>query len=130
MTIHPVLLRALLTAVVAEVGDEQREALASGTTTARIAAEDRLVDDLMAAIAIADHGKRESSPRQFTFIPLHSDWPALVFTYRESLSQAALGKALSDVIPKSGCFGLTADSAQDDQSAEPIFIGEICPGTP
>ncbi len=56
MTIHPILLRALLTAVVAEIGDEQREALASGTTTTRIAAEDRLVDDLMAAMVIADRG--------------------------------------------------------------------------
>jgi hypothetical protein len=54
MRIHPILLRALLTAVVAEIGDEQREALASGTTTARIAAEDRLVDDLMAVMAMAD----------------------------------------------------------------------------
>ena len=60
MTIHPLLPRALLTAVVAEIGDEQREALASGTTTARIAAEDRLVDDLMAAIAIADHGSGQT----------------------------------------------------------------------
>ncbi|MET3472078.1 hypothetical protein ABIC78_002613 [Novosphingobium sp. 1529] len=54
MRIHPVLLRALLTAVVAEISDEQRAALASGTTTARIAAEDRLVDDLMAVMAMAD----------------------------------------------------------------------------
>ncbi|MET3473269.1 putative Ntn-hydrolase superfamily protein [Novosphingobium sp. 1529] len=56
MSIHPILLRALLTAIVAEISDEQREALASATTTARIAAEDRLVDDLMAAMAIADGG--------------------------------------------------------------------------
>ena len=54
MSIHPILLRALLTAVVAEIRDEQREALASRTTTARIAAEDRLGDDLMAVMAIAD----------------------------------------------------------------------------
>ncbi|WP_022676100.1 hypothetical protein [Novosphingobium sp. B-7] len=54
MSIHPILLRALLTAIVAEISDEQRDALASGTTTVRIAAEDRLVDDLMAAMAIAD----------------------------------------------------------------------------
>ncbi|NMN07371.1 MULTISPECIES: hypothetical protein [unclassified Novosphingobium] len=59
MTIHPILLRALLTAIVAEIRDEQREALASGTMTVRIAAEDRLVDDLMAAIASADRNGGE-----------------------------------------------------------------------
>ena len=60
MTIHPILLRALLTAIVAEISDEQREALASDKTTARIATEDRLVDDLMAAIAIADRGRGQT----------------------------------------------------------------------
>ncbi|WP_179505791.1 MULTISPECIES: hypothetical protein [unclassified Sphingomonas] len=60
MSIHPILLRALLTAVVAEIRDEQREALASGTMAVRIAAEDRLVDDLMAAIAIADRGRGQT----------------------------------------------------------------------
>lgn len=60
MTIHPILLRALLTAVVAEMREEQREALASGTIAVRIAAEDRLVDDLMAAMAIADRGRGQT----------------------------------------------------------------------
>ncbi|KPF54079.1 hypothetical protein IP65_09780 [Novosphingobium sp. AAP1] len=83
MTIHPILLRALLTAVVAEIGDEQRETLTSGTTTARIAAEDRLVDDLMAAIATADRGGgadgrrvRHASP-SFRFIATGQGWFAL-----------------------------------------------------
>ncbi|WP_179506253.1 MULTISPECIES: hypothetical protein [unclassified Sphingomonas] len=60
MSIHPILLRALLTAVVAEISDEQRDALASGTIAVRIAAEDRLVDDLMAAMAIADRGRGQT----------------------------------------------------------------------
>ncbi|MDR6513338.1 hypothetical protein J2792_004232 [Novosphingobium capsulatum] len=59
MSIHPILLRALLTAVVAEIRDEQREALASGTMAVRIAAEDRLVDNLMVAIASADRSGGE-----------------------------------------------------------------------
>lgn len=59
MSIHPVLLRALLTAVVAEMDAGQREALCATANVVRIAAEDRLVDDLIGAIAQADGGPDE-----------------------------------------------------------------------
>lgn len=59
MSIQPIFLRAMLMAVVAEISAGQREALCSADDAARIAAEDRLVGDVMIAVAAVDKNSEE-----------------------------------------------------------------------
>ncbi|WP_260926744.1 hypothetical protein [Novosphingobium sp. 9] len=60
MSVHPILLRAVLTAVVAEITNEQREALYSPDDGIRFEAEDDLVGDIMVAMASLDGTIRDA----------------------------------------------------------------------
>lgn len=61
MVPHPILARAVVTAVIAAIPDYVRADLAADDSSARLAAENGIVDRIMVALETCEHDSSDSS---------------------------------------------------------------------